>query len=152
MDAQLSEFGKVFVFLLVGILFVVLGFLTSRLIRPHRPNPEKLTSYECGEEPVGTAWIQFNIRFYVVALIFIIFDVELLFLFPWATVFKDVGTLALIEALIFVGILAVGLAYAWVKGDLEWVVPQPHVPQMPTKRFEMPPKKTAPKAEPTETV
>jgi len=149
MDTQLSEFGKVFIFLLVGVVFVVLGFLTSRLIRPHRPNPEKLTSYECGEEPVGTAWIQFNIRFYVVALIFIIFDVELLFLFPWSTVFKGIGPLALIEAL--VGILAVGLAYAWAKGDLEWVVPQAHVPEMPKKKFDMPPKKTTAKAE-TETV
>lgn len=147
MDAQLSEFGKVFLFLLVGVVFVVLGFLTSRLIRPHRPNPEKLTSYECGEEPVGTAWVQFNIRFYVVALIFIIFDVELLFLFPWATVFKGIGPIALIEALIFVGILALGLAFAWVKGDLEWVVPKPHIPEMPKKKFEMPPKKAAPKAE-----
>lgn len=147
MDAQLSEFGKVFLFLLVGVVFVVLGFLTSRLIRPHRPNPEKLTSYECGEEPVGTAWVQFNIRFYVVALIFIIFDVELLFLFPWATVFKGIGPLALIEALIFVGILVLGLAFAWVKGDLEWVVPKPHIPEMPKKKFEMPPKKAAPKAE-----
>jgi NADH-quinone oxidoreductase subunit A len=151
MDTQLSEFGKVFIFLLVGVVFVVLGFLTSRLIRPHRPNPEKLTSYECGEETVGTAWIQFNIRFYVVALIFIIFDVELLFLFPWSTVFKGIGPLALIEALIFVGILAVGLAYAWAKGDLEWVVPQAHVPEMPKKKFDMPPKKTTAKAE-TETV
>ncbi|MCS7210442.1 MAG: NADH-quinone oxidoreductase subunit A [Chloroherpetonaceae bacterium] len=147
MDAQLSEFGKVFLFLLVGVVFVVLGFFTSRLIRPHRPNPEKLTSYECGEEPVGTAWVQFNIRFYVVALIFIIFDVELLFLFPWATVFKNIGALALIEALIFVGVLAIGLAFAWAKGDLEWVVPKPYTPEMPKKKFEMPPKKATPKAE-----
>ncbi|MFN3393414.1 MAG: NADH-quinone oxidoreductase subunit A [Candidatus Thermochlorobacter sp.] len=147
MDTQLSEFGKVFLFLLVGVVFVVLGFFTSRLIRPHRPNPEKLTSYECGEEPVGSAWVQFNIRFYVVALIFIIFDVELLFLFPWATVFKEVGPIALIEAIVFIGILAIGLVYAWVKGDLEWVVPQAHVPEMPKKKFEMPPKKKEPKAE-----
>ncbi|MCS6988438.1 MAG: NADH-quinone oxidoreductase subunit A [Chloroherpetonaceae bacterium] len=143
MAQEISEFGKVFLFLAVGVIFVVLGFLTSRLIRPHRPYPEKLTTYECGEEPKGSAWIQFNIRFYVVALIFIIFDVEVLFLYPWATVFKQLGAFALIEAFVFLGILTLGLAYAWSKGDLNWVVPTPNVPQMPTKKFENPRKKKA---------
>lgn len=81
MGQEISEFGKVFLFLAVGVIFVVLGFVTSRLIRPHRAYTEKLTTYECGEEPKGSAWVQFNIRFYVVALIFIIFDVEVLFLY-----------------------------------------------------------------------
>ncbi len=148
MDAQLTEFGKVFLFLLVGVVFVAAGFITSSLIRPHRPYAEKLSTYECGEEPQGSAWIQFNIRFYVIALIFIIFDVELLFLFPWATVFKKIGPIALIEAVVFIGILALGLAYAWSKGDLNWVVPQPNRPKMPEKKFDKPAKKKA--VEPSE--
>lgn len=131
MDQTLSDFGTVFVFLLLGTVFVVGGYLTARLLRPSRPNPEKLSTYECGEEVVGSAWVKFNIRFYVVALIFIIFDVEVVFLFPWATVFKQLGEFALIEALVFAFILIVGLAYAWVKGDLDWVRPQPNVPRMP---------------------
>lgn len=138
MDQTLSQFGNVFLFLLVGVVFVIGGFVTSRLLRPHRPNEEKLTSYECGEEAIGSAWIQFNIRFYVVALIFIIFDVEVLFLFPWTTVFKDLGEFALIEAVIFVVILFIGLVYAWAKGDLDWVRPSPNVPKMPEKKFEKP--------------
>lgn len=131
MDQTLSDFGAVFVFLLLGTVFVVGGYLTARLLRPSRPNPEKLSVYECGEEAVGTSWVKFNIRFYVVALIFIIFDVEVVFLFPWATVFKQLGPFALIEALVFAGILIIGLVYAWVKGDLDWVRPKPRIPQMP---------------------
>ncbi|ACF45888.1 MAG: NADH-quinone oxidoreductase subunit A [Prosthecochloris sp.] len=131
MDQTLSDFGAVFVFLLLGTVFVVGGYLTARLLRPSRPNPEKLAVYECGEDAVGTSWVKFNIRFYVVALIFIIFDVEVVFLFPWATVFKQLGEFALIEALVFAGILIIGLAYAWVKGDLDWVRPTPNIPSMP---------------------
>jgi len=92
---------------------------------------QKNSTYECGEEAVGSAWVKFNIRFYVVALIFIIFDVEVVFLFPWATIFKPLGAFALVEALVFAGILILGLAYAWVKGDLDWVRPTPNIPKMP---------------------
>ncbi|TCD47299.1 NADH-quinone oxidoreductase subunit A [Chlorobium sp. N1] len=135
MDQTLSDFGNVFVFLLLGVVFVAGGYLTARLLRPSRPNPVKSSTYECGEEAVGSAWVKFNIRFYVVALIFIIFDVEVVFLFPWATVFRQLGSFALFEALVFAGILVLGLVYAWVKGDLDWVRPTPSVPKMP----EMPP-------------
>nr|Q3ASW8.1 RecName: Full=NADH-quinone oxidoreductase subunit A; AltName: Full=NADH dehydrogenase I subunit A; AltName: Full=NDH-1 subunit A; AltName: Full=NUO1 [Chlorobium chlorochromatii CaD3] len=131
MDQTLTQFGSVFVFLLLGVIFVVGGYLTSRLLRPSRPNPQKNSTYECGEEAIGSAWVKFNIRFYVVALIFIIFDVEVVFLYPWATVFKPLGTFALIEVLVFAGILILGLAYAWVKGDLDWVRPTPNIPKMP---------------------
>lgn len=127
----MTQFGSVFVFLLLGVIFVVGGYLTSRLLRPSRPNPQKNSTYECGEEAIGSAWVKFNIRFYVVALIFIIFDVEVVFLYPWATVFKPLGTFALIEVLVFAGILILGLAYAWVKGDLDWVRPTPNIPKMP---------------------
>lgn len=131
MDQTLTGFGTVFVFLLLGIIFVAGGYLTARMLRPHRPNPEKNSTYECGEPAVGSAWVKFNIRFYVVALIFIIFDVEVVFLYPWATVFKPLGTFALVEVLVFAGILILGLAYAWVKGDLDWVRPTPNIPKMP---------------------
>jgi NADH-quinone oxidoreductase subunit A len=131
MDQTLSSFGNVFVFLVLGIVFVAGGYLTARMLRPSRPNPAKNSTYECGEEAVGSAWVKFNIRFYVVALIFIIFDVEVVFLYPWATVFKSLGVFALVEVLVFAGILILGLVYAWVKGDLDWVRPEPKVPQMP---------------------
>lgn len=109
--------------------------LTARLLRPHRPNAEKLTTYESGEEPMGNAWGRFNAQFYIVALVFILFDVELVFLFPWAVVYGNRQLNAdtqglwswftLAEMFLFVAILALGLAYAWVKGHLDWVKPQP---------------------------
>jgi len=119
---MLLSFAGVLVFLVVG--FVILAFVLwlSRLIQPKgTPGPDKYIPYECGEIPEGSAWIQFNIRFYVFALIFIIFDVEIICLLPWAVVFRKLGSLAFIEGLIFIGILAVGLAYVWKKGDLEWI-------------------------------
>jgi NADH:ubiquinone oxidoreductase subunit 3 (subunit A) len=105
---------------------MVVGLLAFTLvlwwvIRPSRFSEEKLTTYECGENPSGPAWIQFNIRFYVFALIFIIFDVEAVFLLPWAVVFRELGLLAYVEGLVFIAILVVALAYVWRKGDLEWV-------------------------------
>jgi NADH-quinone oxidoreductase subunit A len=138
-----SEFGEILLFIIGGILFVAVSLLASRLIRPNRPNPEKLATYESGEEAIGTAWTQFNIRFYVIALIFILFEVEVVVLFPWSTVFakKELieetngawGWFAVIEAIIFIGVLALGLAYAWVNGFLDWIKPEP----TPTK-FESP--------------
>ncbi|WP_242922119.1 NADH-quinone oxidoreductase subunit A [Pontibacter liquoris] len=138
-ETYTSDFGTILLFLVGGTIFVLLGLFTARLIRPSRPNEEKLTTYESGEEPIGNAWVQFNPRFYVVALIFIIFDVELAFLFPWATVFgrRDLieatdgawGWFALIEMVVFIGILVLGLAYAWAKGHLDWIKPKPVLPQ-----------------------
>ena len=93
-------------------------------MRPSRFSEEKLTTYECGENPPGSAWVQFNIRFYVFALIFIIFDVEAVFLLPWAVVFRELGALAFVEGLVFIAILVVALVYVWRKGDLEWVRPE----------------------------
>jgi NADH:ubiquinone oxidoreductase subunit 3 (subunit A) len=114
---------------ILSFIAVVVGFLAVNLIawwaiRPSRFSEEKLTTYECGENPVGSAWIQFNIRFYVFALIFIIFDVEAVFLLPWAVVYRELGLLAFVEGLVFIGILVVALAYVWRKGDLEWVRPE----------------------------
>jgi len=116
---------------------VCFTFFINRLIAPRKPNPEKLTSYECGEEPTGNAWLPFNSRFYVIALIFLLFDVEMVFIFPWAIVFGSYemnavdpnwGWLAFIEMFVFLGILILGLVYVWVKGDLDWIKPNPVVP------------------------
>ncbi len=122
---MLSSFAGVLLFMVVGVVFIAVTLLIARLVRPKgKYSAEKYMPYECGENPVGSAWIQFNIRFYVIALIFIIFDVEIIFLLPWAVVFKKLGAFAFIEGLIFVAILAVGLAYVWRKGDLAWVKPE----------------------------
>jgi NADH-quinone oxidoreductase subunit A len=126
---MLSDFGQVLVFFLLGIVFVAAGLAFAWLIRPHRPYPSKLTSYECGEEPLGNTRGRFNIRFYVVTLIFLIFDVEVVFLFPWATVYKSLGWFAYVEMLVFLGILFVGYAYVWRKGDLDWDRPAPLLPR-----------------------
>src|ERR1041385_4697365 len=117
---MLTEFGRVFIFFIIGVVFVAGGLVAAWLVRPDRGYPGKLTSYECGEEPVGDSRVRFNIRFYVVALIFLIFDVEVVFLFPWAVVYRQLGMFALVEMLVFLAILAVGYAYVWVKGDLDW--------------------------------
>ncbi len=117
----LSQHAAILAFIVVGVAFLVVNLLVWKVIRPSRFSEEKLTTYECGENPVGSAWVQFNIRFYVFALIFIIFDVEAVFLLPWAAVFRELGLLAFLEGLVFIAILVVALAYVWRKGDLEWV-------------------------------
>jgi NADH:ubiquinone oxidoreductase subunit 3 (subunit A) len=117
----LTSHAAILAFLVVGAAFLVVNLLLWKVLRPSRFSEEKLTTYECGENPVGSAWIQFNIRFYVFALIFIIFDVEAVFLLPWAVVFREMGMLAFVEGLVFIAILVVALAYVWRKGDLEWV-------------------------------
>lgn len=126
---MLTDFGRILIFLLLGAVFVAGGLITSWILRPKRGYPAKLSTYECGEEPVGESWIRFNIRFYVVALIFLIFEVEVVFLFPWAVVFKELGMFAFIEAVVFILILGVGYVYVWAKGDLDWDKPSPQIPQ-----------------------
>jgi len=130
--AQISEFGKILIFLITGIIVVCLIFFVNRIFAPNHPNFEKLTSYECGEEPVGSAWLPFNSRFYVIALVFLLFEVEMVFVFPWATVFGSHeinkveprwGILSLVEMFIFLGVLILGLVYVWCKGDLDWIKP-----------------------------
>ncbi|UCD84311.1 MAG: NADH-quinone oxidoreductase subunit A [Deltaproteobacteria bacterium] len=118
---MLFNFANVLVFLILGILFVGITLILTRIFRPSDPNEVKLSTYECGEPTVGTSWIQFNIRFYIIALIFIIFDVEIVFLYPWAVVFQKLGWFAFVEMMIFIFILLVGLAYVWRKGDLDWI-------------------------------
>ena len=126
---MLTEFGKVLIFLIVGGVFTAGGLIAAWLLRPHRPYPGKNSTYECGEDPIGDTQVKFNIRFYVVALIFVVFEVEVVFLFPWALVFKNYGLFAFFEMLVFMAILIVGYAYVWVKGDLEWDKPAPAEPK-----------------------
>lgn len=133
--ATTSGFGEILIFVIGGVLFLCGGLFTAWIVRPSRPNEEKLTTYESGEQPLGNAWGRINIRFYLVALIFLLFEVEIIFLFPWATVFGSReliestngswGWFAFIEMFVFLAILAVGLAYAWAKGFLDW--PKPNV-------------------------
>jgi NADH-quinone oxidoreductase subunit A len=155
--------GYMILFLLIGIGFILANLLVGSIIRPRKPNDEKATIYECGEPTIGSAWIQFDLRFYVVALLFVIFDVEVAFFFPWAVVFGQANTLskpeaaspaqlaiarqelgrgvpvtadneadaraaagsfarlALVDILVFFGVLLVGFAYLWARGDRKWV-------------------------------
>lgn len=111
------------VLLLIGGLIVGGALLANRLLRPHRPTEEKLTTYECGIDPVGTGWAQSYIRYYVFAYLYVIFAVDAVFLFPWATVFsaRGFGSVTLGEMFVFLAVIASGLAYAWKKGVLGWV-------------------------------
>ncbi len=124
----LTEFGKIFVFFLLAAAFVGIAIITSKLLAPKRPTKEKLLIYECGEDPQGSPWVKFNIRFYVVALIFLIFDVEVVLLFPWALTYKDSGWYGFLVGIIFLVVLGIGMAYEWRKGDLEWERPRPKPP------------------------
>jgi NADH-quinone oxidoreductase subunit A len=128
---MIEQFGYVAAFLLAGIAFLGLILTIARFIRPNRPNVEKLSTYESGEEPIGNANTRFNPRFYVIALLFVLFEVELIFLFPWAVVFSNKSlraipawsSYALWEMFLFVGILGLGLAFAWRRGYLNWEKP-----------------------------
>ena len=123
----LGNFATVLIFVLVGFFFAAVALWVAKLLRPRNPSPAKMTTYECGELPRGSSWVRFNIRFYLIALFFIVFDVEVIFLYPWAVVFKQLfphpqlGALIFWEMIIFLVILTLGLAYIWVKGDLDWV-------------------------------
>lgn len=125
---MLTEFGKIFIFIILAIVFVIITLLINKLLRPERPTYEKLKVYECGENPEGSPWVKFNIRFYVVALIFLIFDVEVVLLFPWALNYKEYGLYGFLVGIIFLVVLGLGMAYEWRKGDLEWARPTPQPP------------------------
>ena len=116
----LYEYDIFWTFLIISIFIPILAFLISGILAPIRKGPETLSSYESGIEPMGDAWLQFQIRYYMFALVFVVFDVETVFLYPWAMSFDVLGVSVFIEAFIFVLILIVGLVYAWRKGALEW--------------------------------
>ena len=117
----MSEYLSVLIFICVGVGMVLFTFFLARILRPHNPYPEKNVHYECAELPIGNSWIKFHNRYYIFALIFVIFDVEAVFLFPWAVAFGQLGLYALVEMVIFILILMFGLVYAWKKGALKWV-------------------------------
>ena len=119
-------FAHVAVFLAVAVVFVVAALIFGWLVRPNNSTEVKRSTYECGELPVGRAWFNFNPRFYIIGLIFLIFDVEIVFMFPVAAVFREWigvgwGAIALVEVLLFVAVLLVAFLYVWAKGDLDWV-------------------------------
>ena len=117
-----KNFSPIIIFTVMATILVVVPLILQSLLSPkHNKGGDKLIPYECGELPEGSAWVKFNIRFYIIALIFIIFDVEVVFMFPWAVVFQDMGLVAFIEMFIFIAILLVGFAYVWVNNDLDWV-------------------------------
>lgn len=118
---MLPTYLYIIFFLFLGIAFVAASFAVSSLIRPRDPSFKKNAPYECGEIVKGDSRVQFNIRFYLVALIFVIFDVEVLFTVPWAMVFRQMGMTAYLEMVVFILVLAFGLVYAWKKGVLEWL-------------------------------
>jgi len=115
-----ESYGVVLAVVIAGALLVAVAFGAARLIAPHHPHREKLTTYECGIDPVGDGWSQSQVRYYIYGFLFVIFDVEAVFLFPWARVFESLGYAAVVEMAIFIGILVVGLLYAWRKGVLKW--------------------------------
>jgi NADH-quinone oxidoreductase subunit A len=127
---MISDFGIILLYFIVGSVFVGIALIAAALIRPSRPNPIKNSTYECGEIPIGEPWVRFNVRFYVIALVFLLFDVEIVFLLPWAVVFKQLGWFAFMEMVVFVVILLFGFAYVLGKGDLDWEKPKPHIPKL----------------------
>lgn len=116
----MTAYGTVAILLVIAIVFGILPLMISMVIRPKKPNPVKLSTYECGLETIGPTWVQFHVGFYLYALVFVIFDVETVFLYPWAVAYGKLGLFALVEMFIFVLLLVVGLIYAWRKRALEW--------------------------------
>jgi NADH-quinone oxidoreductase subunit A len=116
-----SEWLYIGLFLLVGIIVPVVPLVFAALISPHKPNPVKQSTYECGIETVGDSWVQFKAQYYIFALAFLVFDVEAVFLFPWALTLKQLPLFVVLEGIIFIAILVAGLVYTWRKGMLEWV-------------------------------
>jgi NADH-quinone oxidoreductase subunit A len=118
--AYLSTYIPVLAIILIGAVLVAGMLLANRLLRPTRPTAQKLLTYESGVDPVGTGWAQVHVRYYVFAYLYVVFAVDAVFLFPWATVFAGLGWPSVADMGVFVGVVAVGLAYAWRKGVLTW--------------------------------
>ncbi len=116
-----QQYATIIGVVVAGMGLVAVALVTARALSPRHPLPDKLTTYECGMDPVGEGWSQSQIRYYIYAFLFVVFDVESVFLFPWATVFQGLGYAAVVEMGIFIGILGAGLLYAWRKGVLKWV-------------------------------
>jgi NADH-quinone oxidoreductase subunit A len=117
---MLAEYFPILLFILVGLAVGVVPMVLGRLLGPHRPDPEKLSPYECGFEAFEDARMKFDVRYYLVAILFILFDLEIAFLFPWAVALGDIGVAGFAAMMLFLGILVVGFVYEWMKGALEW--------------------------------
>ncbi|MDH4079473.1 MAG: NADH-quinone oxidoreductase subunit A [Nitrospira sp.] len=118
--AYLTKYFPILLFIFVTLIFGMVTLLISYFVQPRYPEPEKLTTYECGSEPFSDARMPFPVRYYIFAMLFVIFDIEVIFLYPWAVVFKKIGIIGLVEMLIFIGLFVVAYVYAWRKGALEW--------------------------------
>jgi NADH-quinone oxidoreductase subunit A len=116
----LSDYNFIGIFVVVAVVFPFVALGLAWLLRPKKPNPIKKETYECGLEAIGDAWVQFRAQYYIYALVFVVFDIEAVFLFPWAVAYDRLGLWALAEAFVFLAILTVGLVYAWRKGALSW--------------------------------
>mgnify|MGYP001588220843 CR=1 FL=1 len=116
-----EQYGVFAILLLVTLMIPLGGYLISFLVRPRKPYAVKKATYECGLETIGDTWIQFKVQYYIYALIFVVFDIETVFIYPWAVAYQQMGLFVLVEMAIFIGILVVGLAYAWRKGALQWI-------------------------------
>lgn len=117
---NLADYAAVAVFIGFGLVFVCFNYFLNSLVTKKVPEPQKYDTYECGEVPQGTGHVQYNVRYFIFALIFVLFDVEVIFIFPWAVVFRELGMFAFVEMLVFLLILILGLVYAWRKGVLHW--------------------------------
>jgi NADH:ubiquinone oxidoreductase subunit 3 (subunit A) len=117
---QVNEWLFIGIFFVVAWVFPAMPLVIARLLQPKRPNPIKLETYECGIETIGPSWVQFKVQYYLYALVFLIFDIEVIFLFPWAAAYNQLPLFAFVEMLIFIGLLGIALVYAWRKGALEW--------------------------------
>jgi len=116
----LSRYFPVVLFIGIALAFGIVTLLASYLLQPRFPEAEKLSPYECGSEPFSDARIPFPVRYYIIAMLFVIFDIEVIFLYPWAVAFSDIGLIGLLEMLVFIGLFVVAYVYAWRKGALEW--------------------------------
>jgi NADH-quinone oxidoreductase subunit A len=117
----LQQLLSITIFLGFGLGFVLLNLLVGKLVRPNFPNQEKTATYECGEPTIGTSWVQFDLRFYIVALFYLVFDVEVALIYPWAVVYRDYPLPALLAGIPFLGIVVIGYIYEWYTGSLDWV-------------------------------
>lgn len=116
----LERYFPIVLFIGISLIFAVVTLVLSYLLQPKYPEPEKMSAYECGSEPFSDARIPFPVRYYVIAMLFVIFDIEVIFLYPWAVTFDQLGLVGLIEMMIFIGLFVVAYVYAWMKGALEW--------------------------------
>jgi len=120
LSEYLTHYFPILFFVVVALFFGVWSLVVSYLVQPKYPEAEKLTSYECGSEPFSDARMPFPVRYYIFAMLFVIFDIEVIFLYPWAVVFTKIELIGLIEMLVFIGLFVVAYVYAWRKGALEW--------------------------------